>query len=108
MIKQNQASAFVRRSLTATEIVARLATPEGWTLTGDEASVAIEKTFVFDDYYKTLSFVNAVAFIAHKQNHHPDLLVQFSRCVIRFNTHDVGGISVTDFDCAALVDTLAT
>jgi 4a-hydroxytetrahydrobiopterin dehydratase len=52
--------------------------------------------------------VNAVAFIAHAQNHHPDLSVQFRRCVVRFNTHDVNGISKTDFDCAAQVDALLT
>jgi 4a-hydroxytetrahydrobiopterin dehydratase len=47
-----------------------------------------------------------VAFIAHRQDHHPELIVQYSRCVVRFNTHDVRGLSVTDFECAALVDAL--
>ena len=50
--------------------------------------------------------MNAVAFIANAQDHHPDLSVHYNRCVVRFNTHDVGGISVTDFDCAAQVDAL--
>jgi Zn-dependent protease with chaperone function len=50
--------------------------------------------------------VNAIAFIAKVQDHHPELAVTYSRCVVRFNTHDVGGISATDFDCAARVDAL--
>jgi 4a-hydroxytetrahydrobiopterin dehydratase len=108
MLKQKDWSTVVRRALTATEVVANLAKLEAWTLTGDGAAVAIEKTFDFANYYETISFVNAVAFIANKQDHHPDLSVHFSRCVVRFNTHDVGGISMTDFDCAALVDGLLT
>lgn len=108
MLKKKDWSTLARRSLTATEIVANLAKLEGWTLTGDDTAVAIEKTFSFANYYETISFVNAVAFIAHLQDHHPDLSVHFSRCVVRFNTHDVGGISITDFDCAAQVDALLT
>lgn len=106
MLKKNDWSAIARRALTATEIVANMAKMEGWTLTGDDAAVAIEKTFSFANYYETVSFVNAVAFIANAQDHHPDLSVRFNRCVVRFNTHDVGGISMTDFDCAARVDAL--
>ena len=106
MLKKKDWSALVRRALTATEVVANLAKLEGWRLTGDGAAVAIEKTFTFANYYETISFVNAVAFIANAQDHHPDLSVHFNRCVVRFNTHDVGGLSMTDFDCAALVDAL--
>jgi 4a-hydroxytetrahydrobiopterin dehydratase len=93
-----------RQALTPTAIVSALAQLEGWALTGDGTSVAIEKTYRFANYYETLSFVNAVAFIAHAQDHHPDLSVHYSRCVVRFNTHDVGGISSTDLDCAARID----
>jgi 4a-hydroxytetrahydrobiopterin dehydratase len=106
MLKKKDWSTVTRRALTATEIVANLAKLEGWTLTGDGAAVAIEKTFTFTNYYQTMAFVNAVAFIAHVQDHHPDLSVHFNRCVVRFNTHDVLGISVTDFDCATQVDAL--
>jgi len=102
----NKPSSPVRQALTATQVVAKLAHLEGWTLTGDGAHVAIEKSFPFADYYKTMAFVNAVAFIAHAQDHHPDLSVHYNRCVVRYNTHDVGGISVRDFDCAALIDAL--
>src|ERR1700710_2769289 len=90
-----------RRALSATEIVASLARLDGWKLAGDGANVAIEKTFTFANYFETLAFVNALAMIAHRQDHHPDLSVHYNRCVVRFNTHDVGGISATDFECAA-------
>lgn len=108
MLKKKDWSTLSRRALTATEIVANLAKLEGWTLTGDGAAVAIEKTYTFANYYETISFVNALAFIANAQDHHPDLSVHFNRCVVRFNTHDVKGISITDFDCATLVDALLT
>ena len=107
-LKKKDWSALARRALTATEIVANLAKLEGWTLTGDGSSLAIEKAFNFKNYYQTMTFVNAVAFIAHVQDHHPDLSVHYGRCVVRFNTHDVGGLSVTDFDCATQVEALAT
>lgn len=94
------------RALTATEIVVKLADFPGWSLHGDGAQLAIEKSFAFDSYYQTLAFVNALAFIAHGQDHHPELLVHYGRCVVRWNTHDVGGISARDFDCARRVDAL--
>ena len=106
MLKKKDWSAHVRRALTATEVVASLAKVEGWRLTGDGADVAIEKTYHFANYYETISFVNAVAFIANAQDHHPDLSVHYNRCVVRLNTHDVQGISSTDFDCAGQFDAL--
>lgn len=105
-LPKNDGLPRTRRALTATAIVAKLAQLAGWTLTGDGATVAIEKTYTFANYYETISFVNAVAFIANTQDHHPDLSVHFNRCVVRFSTHDVGGISTTDFDCATRIDAL--
>ena len=75
-------------------------------LSGDGADVAIEKTYRFSNYHETMAFVNAVAFIAHAQDHHPDLSVHYGRCVVRLNTHDVAGISATDIDCATRIDAL--
>jgi 4a-hydroxytetrahydrobiopterin dehydratase len=95
-----------RRALSATEIITKLADYPGWMLDGDGANIAIQKTYTFANYPETLSFVNAVAFIAERQDHHPDLSVHYGKCVVRFNTHDVGGISSTDIDCAAEVDAL--
>jgi 4a-hydroxytetrahydrobiopterin dehydratase len=96
-----------RRALSATEIVTQLTKlngeqPLGWRLMDG----ALEKTFNFKNFYETIGFVNAVAFIANAEDHHPDLSVRFSKCTVRFNTHDVNGISVSDFFCASKVDAL--
>lgn len=105
-LKQQDWSTQPRRALSATQLVSQLAQAEGWQLSGDGADVAIEKTYSFVNYYETMAFVNAVALIAHQQDHHPDLKVSYNRCHVRFNTHDVGGVSATDFDCARRVDAL--
>ncbi len=81
-----------------------LAALPGWELVEDGA--AISKTFRFDDYYRTMAFVNALAFVAHREDHHPDLGVHYNRCVVRYSTHDVGGLSVNDFICAAKAELL--
>ncbi|MDO8718363.1 MAG: 4a-hydroxytetrahydrobiopterin dehydratase [Polaromonas sp.] len=96
-----------RRALSATEIVTQLTKLNGeqalgWRLMDG----ALEKTFNFKNFYETIGFVNAVAFIANAEDHHPDLSVSFSQCTVRFNTHDVNGISVSDFFCASKVDAL--
>jgi 4a-hydroxytetrahydrobiopterin dehydratase len=82
-----------------------LAALDGWALA--EAGAAITKTFRFPDYYRTLAFVNALAYVAHAQDHHPDLGVHYDRVVVRYSTHDVGGLSENDFICAAKADQLA-
>jgi 4a-hydroxytetrahydrobiopterin dehydratase len=108
MLKKKDWSAQTRLALNATEVVAKLAHVDGWRLTGDGPAVAIEKTFTFANYYETISFVNTVAFIANAQDHHPDMSVHYNRCVVRFNTHDVNGISATDFECATQIEALLT
>ena len=105
-LKKKDWSSERRRSMTATELVTHLAKLEGWCLTGDGPTLAIEKTFSFVNYYETIAFVNAVALVAHIQVHHPELSVQYGQCKVCFNTHDVLGISSSDFDCAAQVDAL--
>ena len=79
------------------------AIPE-WKL--NDAASGIERTFRFDDYYRTMAFVNALAFIAHCEDHHPDLEVGYNRCTVRFSTHSVKGLSENDFICAARIDAL--
>ncbi len=76
----------------------------GWTLAEDGR--ALTRTFKFDNYYRTIAFVNALAFIAHREDHHPDLGVHYDGCEVRFSTHDVGGLSENDFICAAKTDAL--
>jgi 4a-hydroxytetrahydrobiopterin dehydratase len=106
MLVKKDWSLLQRRALNPTEVVSRLAALPGWQLAGDGENVAIEKSFSFGNYYETISFVNALAFVANAQDHHPDLSVHYNRCVVRFSTHDVTGLSETDFDCAARVDAL--
>lgn len=106
MLKTQDWSTTTRRALGAIDIVTRLAQREGWTLRGDGENVAITKTYRFANYFETMAFVNAVAFVAHGQDHHPEILVKYDHCVVALNTHDVRGISETDFDCAARFDAL--
>ena len=96
-----------RRPLSPTEVVTRLSTlGNGWTLSGSDSDTAIEKSFAFTDFHQTMAFVNAVAFIAHRMDHHPDLSVHYGRCVVRFRTHEPAGLSELDFEAAARVDAL--
>ncbi len=92
--------------MTATEVVTRLAKLEGWRLDGDGTAVVIQKTFRFVDFAQTMGFVNAVAWLAQARDHHPELIVHFDSCTVRYNTHDVAGLSQADFDAAAAVDAL--
>jgi 4a-hydroxytetrahydrobiopterin dehydratase len=75
-----------------------------WELAEDAKE--IRKTFRFKDFHQTMAFVNAVAWIAHQEDHHPDLEVGYSRCLIRYSTHAIGGLSENDFICAAKIDAL--
>ena len=77
----------------------------GWELA--ENGHALTRTFTFKDYYRTMSFVNALAHVANAEDHHPDLSVHYDHCVVRFSTHDVGGLSENDFICAAKANQLA-
>ena len=90
--------------LAAVDIERLLAHLTGWELV--EQGAAIRKTYGFDNYYGTLAFVNALAWIAHREDHHPDLGVHYNRCVVRYSTHDVGGLSMNDFICAAKAEKL--
>jgi len=79
-----------------------LASLEGWALAG----AAIEKTYRFKNHYEVMAFVNAVAWVSHRQNHHPEITVGYADCRVRYWTHAVGGLSENDFICAARVDRL--
>lgn len=76
-------------------------------LTGWESSGgAIARKFEFKNYYQTMAFVNALAWIAHAEGHHPDLEVSYRTCLVRYTTHAAGGLTENDFICAAKVDAL--
>ncbi len=84
------------------ELQMRLPSLPGWT----QKAGAIEKTFAFANYHETMAFVNAVAFIAHREDHHPDLGVHYNRCTVTYSTHSAGGVTQNDLICAARVESL--
>lgn len=75
-----------------------------WSLTDNGKGIRGE--FTFKNYYHTTAFVNAVAWIAHCEDHHPDIEFGYKKCVINYSTHAIGGLSENDFICAAKVDRL--
>jgi 4a-hydroxytetrahydrobiopterin dehydratase len=89
--------------LPAGELTQRMKGLPGW----DHADKRLTKTFEFGNYYETMAFVNAVAWIAHRQDHHPDLSVHYNRVVVVYSTHDAGGVTLNDCICAAKVEALA-
>ena len=89
--------------LTRSELAQRLEALPGWK----HADKTLSKSFSFSDYYRTMAFVNAVAFVAHRQDHHPDLSVHYNRVDVVYSTHDAGGVTLNDCICAAKVESLA-
>ncbi len=84
------------------EVQAHLAIVSGWVVLEGE----LTKRFEFRDFHRTMAFVNAVAWVAHAQDHHPELSVAYGQCTVRLHTHSVDGISINDFICAARFDAL--
>ena len=74
----------------------------GWALEGG----MIAKTYTFKNYFETMAFVNAAAWVSHREDHHPDLLVGYNKCRIEYSTHSIGGLSENDFICAAKCDAI--
>lgn len=75
-----------------------------WVVSDDAGSISAD--FGFKNYYQTTAFVNAVAWIAHQEDHHPDITFGYKNCHIFFTTHAIGGLSANDFICAAKIDRL--
>lgn len=76
----------------------------GWEINADHSEIL--QRFRFRNFYMTMAFVNAVAWIAHQENHHPDMTVGFNECTLRYSTHAIKGLSENDFICAAKVNGL--
>lgn len=91
-------------ALTHDEIVKLLAEVNEWVVSSDETMIS--KRFTFKGFYKTMAFVNAIAWIANQENHHPDLEVGYNYCLVKYTTHAVKGLTKNDFICAAKVDAL--
>lgn len=88
--------------LTAAEAASLLKGLKGWAI----AEGRLAKTYDFADYYDTMAFVNATAWISHREDHHPDLAVGYNKCRVEYITHAIGGLSENDFICAAKIDAL--
>jgi 4a-hydroxytetrahydrobiopterin dehydratase len=84
----------------ADELLLRL--DPAWVL--DDHAASLRREFTFRDFYRTMSFVNAVAHVANIEDHHPDLEVGYNVCRVRYSTHAIGGLSENDFICAAKLD----
>jgi 4a-hydroxytetrahydrobiopterin dehydratase len=91
-------------AMGAAQVAEQLAVLPDWRLIDG----AIARTYRFTDYYETMAFVNALAWMIHREDHHPDLFVGYNRCEVRFSTHSVGGISENDFIGAAKADAIFT
>jgi 4a-hydroxytetrahydrobiopterin dehydratase len=90
--------------LTMASIKGYLAELSGWSLSRQ----GIIKTFTFKNFYETIEFVNALAYIANRENHHPDLEVGYKTCKVGYCSHEVGGLTENDFICATKIDELVT
>ena len=88
--------------LTPEQVRPMLKGLDGWALDGK----AIAKTFHFKNYHETMAFVNASAWVSHREDHHPDLLVGYNQCRVSYWTHAIGGLSENDFIFAAKLDAL--
>jgi 4a-hydroxytetrahydrobiopterin dehydratase len=75
-----------------------------WVETAD--GLALTRSYDFKNFYRTMAFVNAVASVAHAEDHHPDMNVSYARVVVSYSTHDAGGLTENDFICAAKLDAL--
>ncbi len=77
---------------------------KGWTISDD--GTTITKRFEFKGFYKTMAFINAMAWVANQENHHPDFEAGYHYVIVHFTTHAIGGLSENDFICAAKIDAL--
>lgn len=91
-------------ALTRDEINTLLPQVKQWQISADEK--LISRRFTFKGFYKTMAFVNAIAWIANQENHHPDLEVGFNYCLVKYSTHAINGLTKNDFICAAKIDIL--
>jgi 4a-hydroxytetrahydrobiopterin dehydratase len=90
--------------LSSAEVTELMQQLEGWEF----LDKVIRKDYQFKNYYQTMAFVNAIAWISHREDHHPDLAVGYNRCRVEYTTHAINGLSENDFICAAKIDTIFT
>ena len=99
-----QSCRHLTEAASPAEVNAALAALPDWTIVDGK----LERGFRFKDYHQTLAFVNAIADVIHREDHHPELVVSYNRCTVKYDTHSVnegkGGLSANDFICAARID----
>ena len=88
--------------LTPDQVRPMLKGLEGWSVDGK----MITKTYQFRNYFETMAFVNAAAWVSHREDHHPDMLIGYNKCRVSYITHAIDGLSENDFICAAKQDAL--
>ena len=88
--------------LAGTQVGSMLKGLQGWALEGGQ----IAKTYEFANYFETMAFVNAAAWVSHREDHHPDMRVGYNKCRVSYITHAIDGLSENDFICAAKLDAL--
>lgn len=91
-------------AMSKDEIKALLPQVPEWKVSEDNQMIS--RRFTFKGFYKTMAFVNAIAWIANQENHHPDLEVGYNYCLVKYTTHAVDGLTQNDFICAAKIDAL--
>ena len=91
-------------ALAKNEVDELLAKVPDWKLSSD--GKRISRAYEFTNFHETIEFVNALAYVIHKEDHHPDLEVSYKTCKVTFWTHTVGGLSLNDFICAAKLNAL--
>ena len=90
--------------MTSQQAQATLSQLEGWEL--DDDGKVICRRFRFKNFYQTMAFINAMAWIANAQDHHPDFSAGYNYCRVSYSTHAIDGLSENDFICAAKINTL--
>jgi 4a-hydroxytetrahydrobiopterin dehydratase len=88
--------------LTPEQVRPMLKGLDGWSVEGK----TIAKTYRFKNYHETMAFVNAAAWVSHREDHHPDIALGYNQCRVAYSTHAIDGLSENDFICAAKLDAL--
>ena len=88
--------------LTPQQVAPLLKGLQGWAMDGR----MIARTYHFKNYFETMAFVNAAAWVSHREDHHPDMAVGYNECKVSYITHAIDGLSENDFICAAKLDAL--
>lgn len=94
------------RALQATEVVPAMVELPGWRLHGEGETLALQKDWRFSSHVQAMLFINHLGWLAESLNHHPEVVLNHAHCVVRWRTHDVGGLSRLDFEAARQTDAL--